>query len=67
MTNNEKFKEIFGFEIKTKRFSICLMQDDCDTCPFKKIEARNCIEFSRNFWDQEYEEAAGDKRGNENP
>lgn len=56
MTNNEKLKEIFGFEIKTKRFSICLMQDNCDTCPFKEIE--DCVEFSRNFRDQEYKEVA---------
>ena len=67
MTNKEKFEEIFGYKIRQHRISFCLMQEDCATCPLHELPARDCIETSRHYWDQEYKEPINDRKGNENP
>ena len=64
MTNREKFEQVFGLKMSNPRVcSICLMHDDCRECRF--WDKKDCVEEARHFWDMEYQEAAGEKAGDD--
>lgn len=50
MTNREKFKEVFGFDIRTDRDD-CFADECCEDCPGISSKYFNCSEF----WDDEYQ------------
>lgn len=55
MTNREKFKEVFGFDLNTDHMN-CIAEGCCEDCPAYRRKYDNCPEF----WDDEYEEQEHD-------
>lgn len=55
MTNAEKFKEVFGFDLAYEH-GLCNMES-CDICPFAKSVAGECSSKAYKFWNEKYEES----------
>ena len=58
MTNAEKFKEVFGFEINEG--VCCVYEDDCQDCFMERYrKAEKELDCTEGYWQSEYKEPSG--------